>query len=170
MEIVNEIVFYVLTALGGVSITAILTGVIVGCLKGAFAKLISKVNVEKIAEDTTNKSIEKIKKVSFEQSLLPIAKSELQKITETANEYIKESLAETQAKYDKLVAVLEKFYAYFDDSLVSESKKQELKQALDEAKETTPTTQTITIVDDVAKETTKSTETKETTKKSNIER
>lgn len=170
MEFLSEIWMWIATILGGVSLTAILTGVIVGCLKGAFSKLISKVNVEKIAEDTTTKSIEKIKKVSFEQSLLPIAKSELQKITETANEYIKASLAETQAKYDKLVAVLEKFYAYFDDSLVSESKKQELKQALDEAKETTPTTQTITIVDEVAEDTTKSTKTKETTKKSNIER
>ena len=134
MEIFNEIWIWLVTALGGISITSIIAAVIISCLKGAFNKTISKINVEKIADDATNKGIEKVKKISFEQSIQPIVESELKKITEAANEYIKASLVETQKRYDKLIAVLEKFYAYFDDSLVSETKKQELKQALEEAK------------------------------------
>ena len=168
MEIFNEIWVWLVAALGGISLTSVITAVITGCLKGAFNKTISKINVEKIADDATNKGIEKVKKISFEQSIQPIVESELKKITEAANEYIKASLAETQKKYDKLIAVLEKFYAYFDDSMVSETKKQELKQALEEAK-TEPKSAQGVVVEEIVEPTTKQavepkTERKSTTK------
>ena len=168
MEIFNEIWVWLVAALGGISMTSIITAVIIGCLKGAFNKIISKINVEKIADDATNKGIEKVKKISFEQSIQPIVESELKKITEAANEYIKTSLIETQKRYDKIIAVLEKFYAYFDDSLVSETKKQELKQALEEAKTKSKSAQSV-VVEEIVEPTPKQavepkTERKSTTK------
>ena len=48
MEIFNEIWVWLVAALGGISMTSIITAVIIGCLKGAFNKTISKINVEKI--------------------------------------------------------------------------------------------------------------------------
>lgn len=149
MEVLNEIWVWLVAALGGVTLTGVIAAVITGCLKGAFNKTISKINVEKIAEDATNKGIDKVKKISFEQSIQPICESELKKITEAANDYIKKALAETQKGYDNIIAVLEKFYAYFDDSLVSETKKQELRQALDEAKNTPVKAQTIKVEEDI---------------------
>ena len=167
MEIFNEIWVWLVAALGGISMTSIITAVIIGCLKGAFNKTISKINVEKIADDATNKGIEKVKKISFEQSIQPVVESELKKITETANE-------ETQKKYDNLIAILEKFYAYFDDSMVSETKKQELKQAINEAKNQPITAQNITLEEIDTQEQKQAIEpkemAKETTKKSKIER
>ena len=170
MEIFNEIWVWLVATLGGVSIASIITAIIVGCIKGAFNKTISKINVEKIADNATDKGIERLKKISFEQSLLPIAKSELQKVTETANEYIKTSLEETQKRYDKLIAVLEKFYAYFDDSMVSETKKQELKQALENAKTEQQATQSIVVEETVDQEQNQAVEPKETAKKNKIDR
>ena len=94
----------------------------------------------------------------------------MKKITEAANEYIKASLAETQKKYDKLIAVLEKFYAYFDDSMVSETKKQELKQALEEAKTEPKSAQSIVVEETISQEQKQAVEPKETAKKNKIER
>ena len=170
MEIFNEIWVWLGTALGCVSITSIIIAVITGRLKGAFNKIISKINVEKIADDATNKGIEKVKKISFEQSIQPIVESELKKITEAANEYIKTSLVETQKRYDKLIAVLEKFYAYFDDSMVSETKKQELKQALEEAKIEPKSVQSVVVEETISQEQKQAVEPKETVKKNKIER
>ena len=174
MEIFNEIWVWLVAALGGISMTSIITAVIIGCLKGAFNKTISKINVEKIADDATNKGIEKVKKISFEQSIQPVVESELKKITETANEYIKWAIKETQKKYDNLIAILEKFYAYFDDSMVSETKKQELKQAINEAKNQPITAQNIILEETNIQEQKQAIEpkemAKETTKKSKIER
>lgn len=170
MEILNEVWVWIITALGGISLTSIITAVIIGCLKGAFNKAVAKINVEKIADDATNKGIERVKKISFEQSIQPIVESELKKVTETANKYIKDTLAETQAKYDKLVAVLEKFYAYFDDSLVSEAKKQELKQALEDAKTEPTTTQMVVVEEDTDQTQNEEIVAKETAKKNKIER
>lgn len=170
MEIFNEIWVWLVAALGGISITSILTAVIIGCLKGAFNRTISKINVEKIADDATNKGIEKVKKISFEQSIQPIVESELKKITEEANKYIEASLIETQKKYDNLIAILEKFYAYFDDSLVSESKKQELKQALEDAKNEPRTAQSVVVEETISQEQKQAVEPKEAAKKNKIER
>ena len=41
MEIFNEIWVLLVAALGGISMTSIITAVIIGCLKGAFNKIIS---------------------------------------------------------------------------------------------------------------------------------
>lgn len=168
MEFLNEIWMWIVGILGGVSYTGIVSAVIYGCLKGGFNKTLQKMNIEKINENLANKQMERIKQVSFKQNIQPIVESELKKVTETANEYIKKQLEEVQKKYDNVIAVLEKFYAYFDDSLVSDSKKQDLKQALQDAKTETSTPNEIEVSQVVIEEPKE--EKKEKIKNTKIER
>lgn len=146
MEVINEIWAAIAPYVTGVSISGVLGAVIYGCLKGAFNKTISKINIEKISETATEKGIDKIKNISFTQSIQPLVESELTKITEKANECIKKELESVQSKYDNLLNVLEKLSAYFDNSIgVSETAKAELKQALSKAENKPLTAQEIKV-------------------------
>lgn len=88
-----------------------------------------------VADDIYERLVEKFKTVSFEQNIQPVVKSELKKVTEEANEYIKQELKETQEGYNKLLACLEKLAAYFDNSIgVPEEAKTALKEAIEQAK------------------------------------
>lgn len=171
MEIFNEIWGWLVATLGGVSITGIISVVIYGCLKGAFNKTISKINVEKIAQDATEKGVEKVKKISFTHSIQPLVESELKKINEQSVEVLKQSLAEVASQYNKVILIFEKLSAYFDNSIgVSDNAKEELKQAISEAKNE-PTTAESVVDDEIVEPTPKqAVEPKESAKKSNIER
>lgn len=171
MEIFNEIWGWLVATLGGVSITGIISAVICGCLKGAFNKTISKINVEKIAQDATEKGVEKVKKISFTHSIQPLVESELKKINEQSVEVLKQSLAEVASQYNKVILIFEKLSAYFDNSIgVSDNAKEELKQAISEAKNE-PTTAESVVDDEIVEPTPKqAVEPKESAKKSNIER
>jgi hypothetical protein len=143
METLNAIWQAIYPYVAGVSVTGILSAVIYGCLKGAFSKTISKVNVEKICEDATSKGIDKVKEVSFKQSIQPLCESELKKITEQANDYMKSYLDEMNKKYDQLIEIIEKLSAYFDNSIgVSDTAKEDLKDSINKAKIATTTVET----------------------------
>lgn len=145
MEFINEIWVWIATAIGGVSLAGIISTIIYACLRGAFNKTISKINVQKIAELATDKGIEKIKNVSFEHSIQPLVESGLEKINEKALSILNEQLKLIQGKYDKLVNVLDKLSAYFDNSIgVTDNAKQELKEAISEAKGDAPVKATST--------------------------
>lgn len=147
METLNAIWQAIYPYVAGVSVTGILSAVIYGCLKGAFSKTISKVNVEKICEDATSKGIDKVKEVSFKQSIQPLCESELKKITEQANDYMKAYLDEMNKKYDQLIEIIEKLSAYFDNSIgVSDTAKEDLKDSINKAK-IAPTTVETEVVD-----------------------
>ena len=134
MEILNEIWVWIVSALGGVSLAGVISAAIYGCLKGAFSKTISKINVEKIAKDATEKGIDKVKAVSFSHSIQPLVESELKKINEMSVEVVKKELNEVKAEYKTLINIVKKLSAYFDNSIgVSDTAKQELKQAIAEA-------------------------------------
>ena len=134
MEILNEIWVWIVSALGGVSLAGVISAAIYGCLKGAFSKTISKIDVEKIAKDATNKGIDKVKAVSFSHSIQPLVESELKKINEMSVEVVKKELNEVKAEYKTLINIVKKLSAYFDNSIgVSDTAKQELKQAIAEA-------------------------------------
>ena len=134
MEILNEIWVWIVSALGGVSLAGVISAAIYGCLKGAFSKTISKINVEKIAKDATEKGIDKVKAVSFSHSIQPLVESELKKINELSVEVVKKELNEVKAEYKTLINIIKKLSAYFDSSIgVSDTAKQELKQAIAEA-------------------------------------
>lgn len=133
MEI-NEIWVWIVSAFGGVSLAGVISAIIYGCLKGAFSKTISKIDVEKIAKDATNKGIDKVKAVSFSHSIQPLVESELKKINEMSVEVVKKELNEVKAEYRTLINIIKKLSAYFDNSIgVSDTAKQELKQAIAEA-------------------------------------
>jgi hypothetical protein len=90
-----------------------------------------KINVEKIADQATNKGVEKVKKITFTHSIQPIVESGLQKINEKSNEYIDKSIARLEKKLDAVILIQEKQASYFDNSIgVSETAKEELKQAI----------------------------------------
>lgn len=153
METLNAIWQAIYPYVAGVSVTGILSAVIYGCLKGAFSKTISKVNVEKICEDATSKGIDRVKEVSFKQSIQPLCESELKKITEQANDYMKSYLDEMNKKYDQLIEIIEKLSAYFDNSIgVSDTAKEDLKDSINKAK-IAPTTVETEVVDKTYEET-----------------
>lgn len=112
-------------------------------LRSALCKRIDSVketfNEKKVTENVSNNVLagvkEEIKSISFEQNIQPLVQSELKKVTEQANEYLKQQLKETQEGYNKLLNCVEKLSAYFDNSIgVSDEAKAELKQAIEEAK------------------------------------
>lgn len=135
MEILNQIWVWIGTAVGGISLAGIISAIIYGSLKGAFNRTISKINVQKIAEQATEKGVDKVKKISFTHSIQPIVESELKKVNEYYVEVLKIYMEETAKRYDNVIKVLEKLSAYFDNSIgVNETAKQELKQVIAEAK------------------------------------
>lgn len=131
---------WILAAVGGLSFTGILTAVIWVCLKGSFNRAIEKANLKKTQEDAAEqaaeKAVDKIKNVSFKQSLQPVVESQLKKVSEEAQEMVKAELEEVNANYTKLLNVLEALSKYFDNSIgVSEDAKAELKSAIAQARE-----------------------------------
>ena len=134
MEFLNEIWVWIMSAIGGLSLSAIISSIIYGCLKGAFNKTISKINVESIADKATEKGIERVKKVSFTHNIQPLVESGLEKVNEKAVETLREELVKLDNQYNNIINILEKQAAYFDNSIgVPEEKKAELKQAIVEA-------------------------------------
>lgn len=134
MEFLNEIWVWIMSAVGGISLSAIISAIIYGCLKGAFNKTISKINVESIADKATEKGVERVKKVSFTHNIQPLVESELKKVNEHAVEVLQKELDDVQTKYDNVIDILDKLACYFDNSIgVAEEKKAELKQAIAKA-------------------------------------
>lgn len=120
---------------GGVTIAGIVTAITYGVLKGATNRIVNKVNVQDIVDKATEKGTDKLRSTAFTHNIAPIVKSELKKVSEEANERIDEHLSKTEEKYDKLLNVLEKLSAYFDDSIgVPQTAKDGLKEAIAEAK------------------------------------
>ena len=151
-EIFTQAVVWIGTALGGISLAGIITAILYGCIKGAFNKTISKINVQKIADEATEKGVEKVRKVSFTHSIQPLVESELKKINEKATEVLDKSVQSLNAKFDNVILILERLSAYFDNSIgVSEQAKAELKKAIADAKNEVKTAESIVEVEDVAK-------------------
>lgn len=137
MEILNTIWQYVLPIGGGVTLGALIIGILVPVVKGTVSKLIDRINVEKIEEKAVNAGVEKIKTMSFKQSIAPLVKSELVKVVEVVDDKLNEKLDEVDKRYAQIVNILAKLSAYFDNSIaVSEDAKQELRDALADAAKT----------------------------------
>ena len=144
MEFLNNIWHVIAPYLAGISIGGIFTAVVYGCLKGAFAKTVNKINIDKIVENATNKAVEKVKDVSFKHSIQPLVNSELEKISEKANSYISFEISKVESRYINIVEILTKLAAYFDNSaFISDDTKKELKNALDHAKQESGYTESV---------------------------
>lgn len=169
MEILNTIWVWVISILGGLSISSIISAVIYGCLKGAFNKTISKINVEKIADLATDKGVERVKKVSFTHNIQPIVESELKKINEYSKEVFDKKMETISKQYEMIVKILIKFSAYFDNSIgVPDSAKEDLKKILLEALEDEPKQAESIVIDEIIEEPLKQAENTPKSKKSSI--
>lgn len=171
MEILNQVWLWIGTALGGVTLAGIISAIICGCLKGAFNKTIAKINVQKIADQATEKGVEKVKKISFTHSIQPIVESELKKINEFYVEVLRSEMEDVSKKYDRVIKILEKLSAYFDNSIgVTETAKQELKKAIAEAKNEIVEAESV-VIEDIKEAPAKKIETAEPAKtKTKVER
>ena len=147
-NIINQVWFWVATALSSVTLTGIISVIIYVCLKGGFAKMINRINVEKIANMATDKGVEQVKKITFTHNIQPLVESKLAKINEYSTQVLQSELAKVEAKYDKLIEILETLSNFFDNSIVAQEKKDELKNVIASAK-----TSEITIESTVADET-----------------
>lgn len=135
METLNKIWEIVGPLFSGTAVASIVVAILCGILKGNFAKAVEKIDVKQISQETIDSSIGKIKEVAFEHSIQPLVESELKKITEQANAYIKTEVESVNNNYQHIVAILEKLSAYFDNSIgVSEEAKAELRRAIELAK------------------------------------
>lgn len=143
------------TTIGSIVMIAVTT-----IIKSAIAKLGKKqdevFSSKVVAKEVSNEMKDEIKNISFEQTIQPLVESELKKVTEAANEYVKQQLKETQEGYNKLLNCLEKLSAYFDNSIgVPDEAKAELKQAIEDAKvpaEPVNTFETKVVVEEQPKE------------------
>lgn len=135
MEWLNQIWVWVLGGFAGITVGGIVTAICAGFIKGSVSKAVSKIDVKKTQERAVEEGLKKIKGVTFKHSIQPIVESEMTKINEKAIDTIKERLDEIKAEYTMIICIFKKFAAYFDDSLVSDSKKADLRQAIAEAEE-----------------------------------
>ena len=134
-EFLSEVWVWALGIIGGISITAIITAIICGCLKGAFSKVIAKIDTKKLADRAVDEGIAKVKKIAFTHNIQPLVESGMEKVYENMNQKLTEALAKLYKKQDKMINIMEKFYAYFDNSMVADETKKALKDAIAEAKD-----------------------------------
>lgn len=117
------------------TIASILGACISRAIKKSTDKTTTAFSTKVVANEVKKEIKEDIKNISFEQTIQPLVESELKKVTEAANEYVKQQLKEAQEGYNKLLNCLEKLSAYFDNSIgVPDEAKAELKQAIEDAK------------------------------------
>lgn len=133
----NEILVWILSLCGGLTLSGVVTAVVGVCLKASFTKAINRINVEKIADKATEKGVERVKKITFTHNIQPICESELSKINEKANEHIVKTVEKMEKKLDAIIEIQEKQARYFDNSIgVTDDAKKELKEAIEKAKTT----------------------------------
>lgn len=134
MEVLDKIWAYVLPVGGGITLGALIIAILVPVIKGVITRAVAKIDIDAVEKKAVNKGIDKIKTVSFKQSIQPVVESELKKVTEEANRYLEKQIDDLNSNYFKIIIILEKFAAYFDNSIaVSDATKDELRKALTDA-------------------------------------
>lgn len=160
MEWLNSVWEYVLPIGGGITIGAIVVAILTAILKGFTTKFTEKVNLQAIEQKAVDNGIEKLKNVSFKQTIQPIVESGLKKVSEEANARIDQHLTETEKRYQQLITIMEKFACYFDGAVgVSQEVKDDFHKAIADATNETAD-DTLTAVEEI-KETEKATTKKE---------
>jgi hypothetical protein len=134
MEILNQIWVWVVAVFGFIAGSGIV-GVIIAFLPKLLANIVvKKIDIKKEQEKGFNEGVAQVKKVTFKHSIQPVVESELVKVTEKVDERIIKQNKEIKEQYNRIINVLDKFMAYFENSMVSDEKKAELREALKEAK------------------------------------
>ena len=121
---------------GGVA-GALITCIVVPIIRGVITKATAKLDIDGALKKQTdaidgavNKAVERVQTISFKQSIQPLVKSELEKVTEKANAYIEDEVGALRESNEKIVEVLAALGSYFEDSIVPDAKKQAFYEAL----------------------------------------
>lgn len=134
MEILNQIWVWVVAVAGLIAGSGIV-GLIVAMLPKLITNIvIKKINIKQEKEKGFNEGIAQVKKVTFKHSIKPLVDARLDKIEDDAVEVLQKQNKEIKIQYNNIVNVLDKFLAFFENSLVSEEKKEEMREALEVAK------------------------------------
>ena len=148
MEWLNTVWGYVLPIGGGLTVGAIIVGVLSALFKGWTTKFTQKIDLAAIEKKAVDQGIEKIKNISFTQTIQPVVESGLQKVLEKAQEYINAALSVTDERYMQLILIMQKFACYFDNAVgVPQQVKDGLKAALNEAGIATVEPTTVVVVE-----------------------
>lgn len=134
-EILQNIALYLGIGVGGLTVGGLIVGIVFAFVKGYAKRAGEKLNVKQIAKDTVTETVGQIKKVVMTHSIQPLVNSEMEKVNEKVDKRLIEMCERVDKRLDKIVNIQEKFYAYFDDSMVSEDKKKALKEAIEDAKQ-----------------------------------
>ena len=142
---------------GGVA-GVLITCVIIPIMRGMLTKATAKLDIEGLLkklndaiDGAVNKAVDKVQTISFKQSIQPLVESELEKVTEKANEYIEGQVADLRESNEKIVAALSALGAYFEDSIVPDAKKAAFAEAIAAAK--APVTEQEIVVEKTVEET-----------------
>lgn len=139
MNTIKQIYEIIAPYFAGGIVGIIVTVIIIPFIKGKITKASSGINAllekhDKVVIDSTNEAVDRIKDITFKQSIQPLVESELVKVGEAANAQIEKSVKELTESNARVLGVLEALGAYFDDSIISDEKKAAFHSALDEAK------------------------------------
>ena len=142
---------------GGVA-GVLITCVIIPIMRCMLTKATAKLDIEGLLkklndaiDGAVNKAVDKVQTISFKQSIQPLVESELEKVTEKANEYIEGQVADLRESNEKIVAALSALGAYFEDSIVPDAKKAAFAEAIAAAK--APVTEQEIVVEKTVEET-----------------
>lgn len=138
METLQQIWTYALPIGGGLTVGAIVIAIATFLFKnvlgGQLTKQLNKIDIQAIENKAVDGGLKRIKEISFTQSIEPLVKAELVKISENANKDMKATIDELKAQNVQLLAVLKAFAAYFDNSIgVSDEAKLTLKDTIEGA-------------------------------------
>jgi hypothetical protein len=135
MEYLNTVWGYILPYLP-IVINAVVSAVITIVIKKIVDKKLSTIDAEKVAKQATDACLNKIKEVSFEHSIKPMAESELLKIREEAKQIVKDEVKDVVKGNNDIMATLQALKDYFDDSaFISQEKKDNVQAIIDASKE-----------------------------------
>ena len=137
-------------------ILAVVGAVVVYFVKKLVGKKLESIDVEKISQQTIDKTMDKIKGVAFTHSIEPIVKNEMAYIKKYAEDLSKSEVQELHNKYLQLIDILQAMKNYFDDSaFISHEKKEIVQGKIDEAKvvkEDTEKIETTMVVEEIKQE------------------
>ena len=134
-EFLKSIWLWIIGGFSGVSIIGIAILIFRAAISNVINKLIGKLAFKQFYDEVKQKSIDDLKQISFSQSLEPIAKSELEKINEKADERLNKEFQKLYKQNENILNVIKLFASYFDDSfMISNDKKEELKVLIENSK------------------------------------
>ena len=153
METLNNIWEAIKPYFSGVTVGAIISCILLPLVKGMITKATEKFNIEELLnkqnsaiDGAVEKSVDRIKDITFKQSIQPLVESELKKVGEAANAQVENSVAELRTGNAKILCVLKALSAYFDDSIISDEKKEAVAVAIKDAESALNTTVETTAV------------------------